>query len=308
MVKTTGILSLFLLSILLALVSCSKEETPENPYDSVNNNQNNNPDSIPDPSSITGLHQNIFFPKCAVPGCHDGTFEPDFRTVQSSFSTLLYMTVNKKTLDSAKIFTYRVIPNDPGNSFLMERLTTTTSEYMPSNSVRLSSTEITQVRNWINNGCPDADGQLPQKPNLPPNIVGYGAYTTSFVQLDTARVGGIVYNPFIAPANSTMLIPVIALDTADGTSATLPQNFTVHQLKFSTDKNNFNAATSINMTWMSPIPYGVWQATVNTAVWPVGTTVYFRAYFNDGFQLNPAEFPRTQSLDYYKTYFAFKVQ
>ncbi|MFN8154510.1 MAG: hypothetical protein U0Y08_09490 [Bacteroidia bacterium] len=303
--------TLILCSILLmvsGIIGCSKEETPENPYDSVDYSNTNGNDTTPDPASITGLHQNLFFPKCAVPGCHDGTFEPDFRTVQSTFSTMLYMTVNKRTLDSAKIFTYRVIPDDPDNSFLMERLTTTTSEYMPSNSVRLSSAEIANVRTWINNGCPDADGQLPQKPNLPPNILGYNAYTTTYVRLDTSRVDNIVYNPFIAPANITMLIPVLAYDTADGTNATLPEDFTVHQLKLSTDKNNFSAATTVNMTWLSPIPVGVWQATVNTANWPAGTTVFFRAYFNDGFQLNPAEFPRNQSLDYYKTYFAFKVQ
>ena len=104
------------LSVIL-ISSCKKEETPDNPYDSVNYNNGGNEDSIPDPSSITGLHKNIFFPKCANPGCHDGTFEPDFRTVQSSFSTLIYMGVNKKTLDSVNFFNYRVIPNNESASF-----------------------------------------------------------------------------------------------------------------------------------------------------------------------------------------------
>lgn len=298
----------FPLLLVLAIAGCTKEEAPENPYDSVSYGQQNGNDSIADPVSITGLHQRIFFPKCAVPGCHDGTFEPDFRTVQSSFSTLLFMQVNKRTLDSAKFFSYRVIPGDPDNSFLMERFTTSTADYMPSNSTRLSNTEINQVRAWINNGCPDADGQLPQQPNLAPNIVGYVAYSLSFVRLDTVRVNQVVYNPFVAPANSTMILPVVAYDTADGAAATLPQNFTVHELRLSTDKNNFSGSTVINLTWMSPAPVGFWQAAVNTAIWPVGTTVYFRAYFNDGFQLNPTEFPRAQSFDYYKTYYAFKVQ
>ena len=43
-----------------ALSSCKKEEAPTNPYANVNYNFGNNPDSIPDSSSITGLHKNIF--------------------------------------------------------------------------------------------------------------------------------------------------------------------------------------------------------------------------------------------------------
>lgn len=300
-----------LITLLMAgclIASCKKEEAPDNPFDAVDYSQQGPDDSLPDPVSITGLHKNIFSPKCAVPGCHDGTFEPDFRTVQSSFTTLLYQPVNKLTLDSAKFFSYRVIPADAANSFLMERLITPTSEYMPSNSVRLSATEISQVTAWINNGCPDANGNLPQRPNLPPNFVGYQAYTSSFVRLDTARVGGVIYHPFIVSSGSAMVIPVLVLDTADGSFATQPQDFTVHQLKLSTSKDYFTSATVVNMTWLSPFLFPVWQASVNTAAWPAGTTVYFRTYFNDGFQLTPAEFPRTSSLDYYKTYCSFQIQ
>jgi hypothetical protein len=303
--------SKFIISLLLAgalMPGCKEEEAPDNPYDAVNYSQGGEDDSLPDPSSITGLHKNIFSPKCAVPGCHDGTFEPDFRTVQSSFSTLLYQPVNKLTLDSSKFFSYRVLPDDVSNSFLMERLTTPTSEYMPSNSVRLSAAEINQVEIWINNGCPDVNGNLPQRPNLPPNFVGYQAYTTSFVRLDTARLGGIIFNPFLVSSGSTIVLPVVAMDTADGSFATQPQDFTVHELKLSTSKDNFSSSTVVNMTWLSPFPFPVWQATINTLLWPVGTTVFFRTYFNDGFQLNPAEFPRTSSLDYYKTYCSFQIQ
>jgi hypothetical protein len=89
------------------------------------------------------------FRSVLIPGCHDGTFEPDFRTVQSSFSTLIYMGVNKKTLDSVNFFNYRVIPNNEATSFLIERLTTSTSDYMPSNGVRLGSADMGNIRKWI---------------------------------------------------------------------------------------------------------------------------------------------------------------
>ncbi|MBP6657110.1 MAG: hypothetical protein KA284_04590, partial [Bacteroidia bacterium] len=85
--------------------ACKKDEVPENPYDKVDYSTNTNPDPNPDPNSIQGLYKNIFQPKCANPGCHDGTFEPDFRTIESAYSTLVYQSVNKTTLDSVKLFT-----------------------------------------------------------------------------------------------------------------------------------------------------------------------------------------------------------
>ena len=62
--------------------ACKKDEVPENPYDKVDYSTNTNPDPNPDPNSIQGLYKNIFQPKCANPGCHDGTFEPDFRSIE----------------------------------------------------------------------------------------------------------------------------------------------------------------------------------------------------------------------------------
>jgi hypothetical protein len=288
--------------------ACKKEETPVNPYDAVDYSSGNENDTVPDPASITGLHKNIFFPKCANPGCHDGTFEPDFRTVQSTYSTLVFMGVNKTTLDSISFFNYRVLPGDLNNSFLMERLLTTTSDYMPSNGVRLPNTDIDNIREWLLDSCPDINGNLPQKPNLPPNIIGFIATDQSFVRLDTIRVGGIPFNSFIVPANSIFYLPIVALDTADGVAATDPANFTLSQVRLSTNKDDFSSALTMNATWFSPIPFAVWQCTVNTAVWTAGTTVYFRIYVNDGFQSSPAEFPKSSSLDYFKTYYSFIIQ
>ncbi len=290
------------------LSACTKEETPQNPFDGVNYNGGQAEDSVPDPCSITGLHKNIFFPKCAVPGCHDGTFEPDFRTVQSTFSTLVYMGVNKFTVDSVAFFNYRVIPGDINGSFLMERLLTSTSDYMPSNGVRLPTSDLNNIRQWIADSCPDVNGLIPHKPNLPPNIIGYIAADQQFVRIDTNRLGGVSFNPFIAPSNATVYLPVVALDTADGTSATDPANFTVHEVKFSTMKDDFLSAITLNATWFSPIPVNAWQVSVNTGLWPVGTIVYFRIYMNDGFQPNPVFFPRNNSMDYFKTYYSFIIQ
>ena len=67
-------LLVFSVGLLLAL-SCSTEPGP-NPWDDLNNNE--------DSTALTGfadIHKNILEPKCANPACHDGTFEPDFRTI-----------------------------------------------------------------------------------------------------------------------------------------------------------------------------------------------------------------------------------
>jgi hypothetical protein len=66
---------LFLAGILL--FSCAKE--PVNPYDQIEDpNQETEEETELDPTSIMGLHANVFRPTCANSGCHDGTFEPDF--------------------------------------------------------------------------------------------------------------------------------------------------------------------------------------------------------------------------------------
>ncbi|HQF27982.1 MAG TPA: hypothetical protein PLD36_05145 [Bacteroidia bacterium] len=294
--------------IILLVSSCKKDDAPENPYDNIDYSNNSGNDTVLDPASIAGLHKNIFVKRCANPGCHDGTFEPDFRTVQSSWSTLVYQPVNIFTVDSINFFNYRVIPGDAEHSFLHDRITSATSDYMPSNSVRLTATEINYIKTWINNGAKDMYGNTPVKPDLPPIVNGYAAFDGNFYRIDTIRVGGIFTNPFIAPANSTFYLPFLATDTADGSSATNPAAYTVHKIKFSTNKNDFSNATLLNAVWNVPIPFDIWQGAVNTSQWPVGTIVYFRVYVNDGHQTSDMEFPRNSMPDYYKTYCSFKIQ
>ncbi len=304
-----GLKFLYGISLISVIFSCTKDEAPENPYDSIDRSVKIPQPIEPDPNSITGLHKNIFFPKCANPGCHDGTFEPDYRTVQSTFSTLVYQRVNKVTLDSVKLFSERVIPNDVSNSWLIERLTTQTSEYMPSNGLRLNIAEIEHVKNWINAGCPDYNGEIPVKPNLQPNIIGYVAVDSlTSGRIDSIRVNNFPLNPFIVQANRSMRILFIATDTSDGTEATDPALFTVKEIHFSTDKNNFNGSSVIPAT-LYLAQFNGWLVEVPANLWPIGTTVYFRIYVNDGDHPgNDSEFPRYESLDYYKTLYAFYIQ
>lgn len=297
-----------LLIAVFAVYSCSKEDpAPANPFDSINYGDTNVQNVTLDPNSIQGLHKNILLPRCANPGCHDGSFEPDFRTVESSYSTLVYHPVNMVTLDSAKIYSYRAIPNNTDDSWLIERLTTTTSDYMPSNSTRLTNQQIDQFRAWINNGCRDMNGNLPQKPDLQPNVVAYVAVDSAFQRIDTSRVGGIFVNPFIVRQGMNMTIAFVALDTADGTSAVDPSMFTVKQIQFTTVKDDYSNPVTINAS-MYLSNFSAWLVNVPTAQWATGTTVYFRIVVNDGNHTTNSVFPRFESIDYYKTLYAFLVQ
>lgn len=308
MITVKHIRSLIIMFVMMmGFNACKNDSDTANPY--VNNNEAvTDTTTPPSPTSIAGLHKKIFSVRCANPGCHDGTFEPDFRTVQSTWTTLVYNEVNKTTLDSVSFFNVRVMPNDVSRSFLIERLTTTTSDYMPSNGSRLTAADIELIKTWINNGAPDPYGRIPVKPNLAPNVAGFIAVDGSFIRLDTNRVNDIVFNPFLVPGNSMFYLPFLALDTADGSGATDPADFTQAFIKISTSADDYTSAQTITCTWQSPIPYPAWQAVIPTTGYASGDVRYFRIYVNDGFQPFPAEFPRTASPSYYKSYYSFQVQ
>lgn len=301
-------LLLYLFLIVAVLFSCKKEEpAPANPYDSIDRSNETGNTTTLDPNSIQGIHKNILLPRCANPGCHDGTFEPDFRTVESSYSTLVYHSVNMVTLDSAKIFSYRVIPHNTDDSWLIERLTTPTSDYMPSNSVRLTTDEINHFKTWINNGCPDINGNVPTKPDLQPNVVGYVAVDSVYSRIDTNRLNGVFINPFIVRQGVNMILAFVALDTADGTSAVDPSLFTVKQIQCTTVKDDYSSAQTFN-AYFYLASAKAWLVNVPTSSWTSGTTVYFRVVVNDGNHTANSVFPRFESIDYYKTLYAFYIQ
>jgi hypothetical protein len=300
--------------MLILLSTCTKDNPPDppaNPYSGVNyNTDTTTPPGTPDPNSIVGLHKNIFFPKCAKSGCHDGTFEPDYRTVESTYATLVYQPCLKTTVDSVD-FRLRAWPYKPDSSFIMRRLLTTGSDYMPSNGNRLPSSDIDHIRTWIQNGCADQNGVIHSAPDLPPYFVstsGVGQYAAfksispiPSGQLDTSRVGNLFYNSFKVPQGQPFYMAFVVGDDSTAVSA-----FTVNQLKLSTNKD----FTSGVLTVPGPFyltGYNLWIQTVPNS-YPSGTTVYFRYYINDGHHTSPSEYPTNQSYSYIKSYCSFYVQ
>ena len=176
---------------LLVAVSCKKEvvrnepDLPFNPFDTLTFSEEVLETIEIDSSSFLGLHTYILKPTCAVPGCHDGNFEPDFRTIQSSYNTLLYAPVVKN--DLAGTFTYRVVPGDTALSWLHERITTDDEILgrMPLYDT-LYQHELAKITQWILDGAPDVMGISPILPNYQPVTYGFLAYEndTSGIRLD----------------------------------------------------------------------------------------------------------------------------
>lgn len=296
-----------LLLFIIVIDACKKDTTaPPNPYNAIDYG-NATPTDTLNPNSFTALHRDIFAVKCANPGCHDGTFEPDFRSLQSAYNTLVYHPVVKKLAP----WTFRVVPYDTAGSWLWQRLSheviasgsDTSKGRMPIYSTPLSQNEMIRISNWIMNGAKNMFAQNATYPNTEPTVVGYIAMNNSFVQIDTNRIDDVFYNPFILPSNLSFKIVVGVNDDSTAVSGLIN-----NKLKFSLNKNDFSSAAVYNGYYVSSGSNQVWVFDVNTSAYNVGDTIYMRYYTNDGDHVNDTEFPRTDLIDPWKTWWAFKIQ
>lgn len=159
---------LFLSIVLLGglLIACSEEDSFVNPYDLIEEENPQDTTQIDlDPTSLAGLHANIFGKTCANSGCHDGTFEPDFRTIQSTYGTLVNHPIIKN--DPQGSFSMRVVPGDVAASVLIARLEYDidgNSGVMPlvidpgSDWLEKKEEYIQNIKDWIAAGAKDALG------------------------------------------------------------------------------------------------------------------------------------------------------
>lgn len=174
----------YLLLFVVLFSNCKKDETI-NPYDDPNLDPPTE-DSVnyfTDPTAFSALHNNIFSPTCANSGCHDGTFEPDFRTIESAYNTLIYHPIIKN--DATNTYQYRVIPGDADMSILYQRLIIdidSISGIMPlsaENSWNDNKEQYIQnIKDWINGGAKDIFGNSPIQANLLPQMKGMLAFIT----------------------------------------------------------------------------------------------------------------------------------
>jgi hypothetical protein len=314
-------LLLFFSSLVFVNYSCKKEyvpgnvpATPFNPFDTIHYPYHLvNATSI-DSNSFVGIHAYILATKCANLGCHDGHFEPDFRTVQSAYSSLVYQPVTKNNL--AGTFVYRVKPGDVTNSWLHERITTNDPVLgrMPLYDSMLTTKQINRISNWIQVGAPDIFGQVSTPTNTIPQTFGIVAMAqigANWMRVDTIRGGNMFYPMLVT--NSTNL--QLWFGIYDDVQA--PFQLTNLFIRFSTNPADFTSSTAYPLsiqstpTYLSNVfvsnkPYYL-SYTLNTSSLPNNQPVYFQISLQDANHTAPTLIPSVGNQPYILSYFSLIV-
>lgn len=250
-------------------------------------------------SSFFLLHRDILQTKCAVPACHDGSFEPDFRTLTGAWNTTVWQPIKKNNLN--KTFTYRVVPFHPEQSVLFERITNccfvNKDDRMPFTvGITLNPQEIERVKNWIAAGAKDVDGNIPVRDTvaqLPGISSFYDVFADSVTRIrdEEIRKDHLFYGELVlSKSNSSMVLRFVTEDSASCAtkySASL-------QLYTDPDYSNFYKSISANCNG------GRWLAKVSREALSPGQTYYFR------FQLENNDAKAALAFPYPGTYFVWK--
>lgn len=204
------------IALLLVLVAACKKKSSSNPYD---NWQNTSKDPVIadkpiDPKTIEGLHKNIFKPTCANSGCHDGNFEPDFRTIESAYNSLVNR-LSTNTDPNAPEFSKRVVPGSAATSMILHRIKVFipgTQGTMPltidpgSDWMAKKSQYIQDITDWINNGAKDQFGNSPESIDFTPQLGGL----IVFADGSNTPLSHTGYNPVTVPAGTTTIKIMVA--------------------------------------------------------------------------------------------------
>ncbi|HOY47958.1 MAG TPA: hypothetical protein PL185_04745 [Flavobacteriales bacterium] len=305
-----------ILFLCIGFFSCKKEQE-ENPYDLIQNpnDTSGTHHTVPDPNSLAGIHQNIFEPTCANSGCHDGTFEPDFRTPESTYNTLVLRPIIKN--DPAGTYTYRVVPGDYLNSVLYQRLIIDIdgqSGIMPlvlepsSDWNSKQAQYIENVKNWIQNGAKDIFGNSAANFNLPPQLLGIFISETGSTQA------------FPRNATSGSIQIPIGTSSIDIWLAIEDDQTTIDQLSYLKAKvgasmNDFSAVSEQNLQLVNEVMetgYSGNQVSFRfkftlplSGLTPVQPW-FIRAYIQDA-TASPSELPSTGSAEYIKHFYSFQL-
>ena len=310
MVRTTHLILLII--SLIILHGCEPSEEPVNPFDGQVVNQDTVGIVItnPEPASIAGIYQNVFKPTCANSGCHDGTFEPDFRTLNSAYNTL----VNQVPIKNDGNYNFRVEPYNAQKSTIMARLRGLLTPSMPiqiepdSDWPQKKDQYINNIQTWINNGAPDMMGNVRTISYPAPELLGAGAALGGAWMSRNGETGHL-----IMPRDATG----VRLYFAFSHETLMPEDLLFNKISFSDNANSFGGATQESLSILDTprmergfygniVPYthyiDIDPATtfdLNQEQW------YFRVYVQD--DQNPVtEIPTDNGIYYIKTYMSFR--
>lgn len=292
-------------TLLVALKSCSVDDTvPENPYDGIDRTIEEK-EPLEFENEFAEVHEKVFALKCANPGCHDGNFEPDFRTIQSSYGTLVYQPIVKNNAEES--FKYRVVPGNSEASVLYERISNccfvNEDDRMPQDNIGepLDDAHIALIKNWIDNGAKDLFGNEPTLPDNLPTVSYFAAFNQTYVlEYSQNRKNGNFYEPFVMPKNSVINLVVVVTD-----DATEVKDLSINELKIADNKDDFSSAKTYQATYVEADGNELWVATFNSAEFDSNKQWYMRYYVQDDQNPEVVEYPNDEVQDAFKSFWSF---
>lgn len=299
---------------IFCLVQCAKEEPQigPNPFNDNYQDSSDNLDTLGlDPANIFSIHKNIFLKTCANSGCHDGNFEPDFRTVESSYYGLVNIPVVKSKIGGG--FDKRVVPGDAANSMLLYRMTEDlngNSGIMPLGLEEDSDYPINKdkylqdIKKWIDDGAADMYGNLPRNTNYPPVIKGIEVHQNGS---SVRRVG--VYEPVGISTQNGNIDVYLSLYDKEGKLDEINDL----RVGLSIRPDSFDQATAIALQSIPPtlslglfnekVTYN-YKFSINTVGYKPLDVVWFRFFLTDSGEA--IEVPSETSMFFLKKYAAIK--
>ena len=313
---------ILLVVFILFIFSTCKKDGSINPYD----NSNLLPPSIndtnyfSDPTEFSALHNNIFIPTCANSGCHDGTFEPDFRTIESSYNTLVYHPVIKN--DTTNPYQFRVDPGSSDKSVLYKRLIEDidgisgimplSAEYNPEHYWYDHEEEYIQnIKDWIDNGAKDIFGNSPLQANKVPEMRGCIAILTGqSTPLNREQPRGTIYVP--SSATSVDFYFSVLDDQLSS------NELTFNKIKFASNLLNFDNQPEYSLELINPplVETGFYLSTVDEfyhkytldmSSYSAGDVIFIKIYVQDDVN-DVTEIPSNGTEYQIIKHFTFTVQ
>jgi hypothetical protein len=308
------------IAVSMVAFSCKKKNKSDNPFDDWSTSQRGPvmPDVSIDPNTIQGLHKNIFKPTCANSGCHDGNFEPDFRSIESSYNSLVNRLATNTDPQNPQLIK-RVVPGDAASSMILHRINTFIPgsqgqmplSYEPGSDWPSKKNEYIQnITNWINGGAKDEFGNSALSYDFPPQMSGLIAFADGSAT-PLAHNG---YNPVdIPPGTASVKImiaynddktPVNQFGTTTLNYSLNPNSYTGSEMTVSTESVAYNAKgfSGANVDYWHSI-----TLTVSTLGAAPNDVIWIRTRTTDNVN-TPVYIPSVQSSFNSKKYFAIRIR
>lgn len=315
--KNLTYLICLLAGISCCFFACTKDPKIKNQYDDWKD-----PDPDPtsgdvnlDVNSIQGIHYYILKPTCSNSGCHDGTFEPDYRTVESSYNSLVNIPVIKADSSVPGQFMLRVEPGNAANSMLLRRCRvdlggnsgTMPLSVDPGNDWFEKKEEyLTRIEKWINDGAKDQFGNAVPARDLQPQMAGMVVKSGG----NTFTRGGN-YDPVNVPAgtgNITVYFSYIDDNTPQNQFANTTVDTSQNPAIFTSQgkQSLTKLGSALTMTGLFGVDRDYWYSyTLNVSSFQADQVLWFKTEVSDN--VNPTlEIPSAFSNFNNQKYFAIK--